>query len=318
MKHLKQFTRFINEQEEKNPTPPPPSVGSGIDTTGLGDIFKDAAKIFKDAGFLPADAEGGGMTWGDRLQATGEYKVPSAEEVQKGVDAVNAAMDRHGITDKNMRASIQGVIGKESGWVPKNEHPYTNTSNDRIRKIFGKRVASLSDAELNMIKADPNKFWDRVYGPDDITGASQKMGNTNPGDGAKYLGRGFNGITGRANYKTYTDMLRKAGSNIDLISNPEILEKSPEASAEVNALYFINGLSHPLIRRKYGNSNPTDFKDFDTALKAVVNANAGAGTDITRGFAKVSYDAAIAANNKLASKFDKAVSGSSGDTSRIA
>jgi len=239
MKHLKQFT------------------------TGLGDIFKDAAKIFKDAGFLPADAEGGGMTWGDRLQATGEYKVPSAEEVQKGVDAVNAAMDRHGITDKNMRASIQGVIGKESGWVPKNEHPYTNTSNDRIRKIFGKRVASLSDAELNMIKADPNKFWDRVYGPDDITGASQKMGNTNPGDGAKYLGRGFNGITFKSGYEKMQKLYNqdgKLGKSIDFVSNPDALNDL-DVAAEVAVLYFVDNLKNPKVKSMYGSNDPNDFPD---------------------------------------------------------
>jgi predicted chitinase len=283
MKHLKQFTRFINEQEEKNPTPPPPSVGSGIDTTGLGDIFKDAAKIFKDAGFLPADAEGGGMTWGDRLQATGEYKVPSAEEVQKGVDAVNAAMDRHGITDKNMRASIQGVIGKESGWVPKNEHPYTNTSNDRIRKIFGKRVASLSDAELNMIKADPNKFWDRVYGPDDITGASQKMGNTNPGDGAKYLGRGFNGITFKSGYEKMQKLYNqdgKLGKSIDFVSNPDALNDL-DVAAEVAVLYFVDNLKNPKVKSMYGSNDPNDFPDKDSALKAVFHVNAGLGNNLS-------------------------------------
>jgi predicted chitinase len=283
MKHLKQFTRFINEQEEKKPTPPPPSMGSGIDTSGLGDIFKDAAKLFKDAGFLPADAEGGGMTWGDRLQATGEYKVPSAEEVQKGVDAVNAAMDRHGITDKNMRASIQGVIGKESGWVPKNEHPYTNTSNDRIRKIFGKRVASLSDAELNMIKADPNKFWDRVYGPDDITGASQRMGNTNPGDGAKYLGRGFNGITFKSGYEKMQKLYNqegKLGKSIDFVSNPDSLNDL-DVAAEVAVLYFVDNLKNPKVKSMYGSNDPNDFPDKDSALKAVFHVNAGLGNNLS-------------------------------------
>lgn len=284
MKHLKQFTRFINEQEEKKPTPAPPaSVGSGVDTTGLGDIFKDAEKFFKDAGFLPADAEGGGMTWGDRLQASGEYKVPSAEEVQKGVDAVNAAMDRHGITDKNMRASIQGVIGKESGWVPKNEHPYTNTSNDRIRKIFGRRVASLSDAELNTIKADPNKFWDLVYGPDDITGASQRMGNTNPGDGAKYLGRGFNGITFKAGYekmqKLY-DQMGKLGKSINFVSNPDALNDI-DVAAEVAVLYFVENLKNPKVKSMYGSNDPNEFPDKDSALKAVFHVNAGLGNNLS-------------------------------------
>lgn len=287
MKHLKQFTGFINEQEDKKPAPAPStSVGSGVDAIGIGDVFKDAAKYFKDAGFLPGDSEGGGITWGDRLQASGEYKVPSAEEVKKGVDAVNAAMDRHGITDKNMRASIQGVIGKESGWVPKNEKPYNNTSNDRIRKIFGKRVASLSDAELNSLKADPNKFWDRVYGPGDITGAAQQYGNTNPGDGAKYLGRGFNGITFKSGYERMQKLYNeqgKLGKTIDFVSNPDALNDI-DVSAEVAVLYFLEGIKNPRVKSMYGSNDPNNFPDKDSALKAVFHANAGLGKNINSTF----------------------------------
>ena len=283
MKHLKQFTRFINEQEEKKPTPPPPSVGSGVDTSGIGDVFKDAAKIFKDAGFLPADAEGEVMTWGDRLQASGEYKVPTAAEVQKGVDAVNAAMDRHGITDKNMRASIQGVIGKECGWVPRNEVPYTNTSNDRIREVFGKRVSSLSDAELNALKANPNKFWDRVYGSDDPTGRGQQYGNTQPGDGGKYLGRGFNGITFKAGYekmqKDY-DQMGKLGKSINFVTNPDALNDL-DVAAEVAVLYFIRNLKDPKVKSMYGSNDPNEFPDKDSALKAVFHVNAGLGNNLS-------------------------------------
>ena len=72
----------------------------------------------------------------------------------------------------------------------------------------------------------------------------------------------------------------------------------PEIAAEANALYFLQGLTNPIIVKKYGNKDPNDFRDFTTALKAAVNANAGAGADISRGFAKVSYDAAVAASNK--------------------
>lgn len=280
MKHIQPFLRFINEQEDKKEKKPQPK---GETFGGYSDLLKSAGKILSDAGFLSAEQGEDGMGWGGRLQASGEYKVPTAEEVKNGVDAVNAAMDRHGITDKNMRASIQGVIGKESGWVPKNEHPYNNTSNDRIRKIFGKRVASLSDAELNSLKADPNKFWDRVYGPDDPTGASQKMGNTNPGDGGKYLGRGFNGITFKSNYekmqKLY-DSDGKLGKSINFLSNPDALN-DVDVSAEVAVLYFLNGLKNPKVKSMYGSNDPNEFPDKDSALKAVFHVNAGLGNDLS-------------------------------------
>lgn len=43
------------------------------------------------------------------------------------------------------------------------------------------------------------------------------LGNTNPGDGVRYKGRGIFQLTGRANYKSYGERL-----NLDLINYPEL------------------------------------------------------------------------------------------------
>lgn len=234
--------------------------------------------------------------------------------VDKMIGIVVKYLNKHGITNPIVQKAILATIGKESGFTATKENSYRSTSPARIRQVFGSRFSGLSDDEINSIKRDDTAFWEKVYGGE---WGRKNLGNTQPGDGAKYIGRGFNGITGRANYQTYTDLLRKAGSNVDLVSNPEMMEKSPDLSAEVNALYFLRGLSNPVIQRKYGNSGPNDFQNFDTALKAVVNANAGPGTDITKGFAKVAYDAAVAANSRLGNKFEQAIL-SSPDTSNIA
>jgi predicted chitinase len=283
MRYLKQFSGFVNEQETKVEDPMKDPTGTG---GSMIDQLKKASEIIKGAGFgdfLGGDAEGGGSTWGERLQGSGA-KVPSAEDVKKGVEAVNQAMDRHEITDKNMRASIQGVIGKECGWAPQNEVPYTNTSNDRIRKIFGKRVSTLSDAEINTLKADPAKFWDRVYGPDDPTGASQKYGNTQPGDGSKYAGRGFNGITFKSGYEKMQKLYNengKLGKSINFVTNPDALNDL-DVAAEVAVLYFIENLKNPKVKSLYGSNDPNEFPNKDAALKAVFHVNAGLGNDLSK------------------------------------
>ena len=222
-------------------------------------------------------------------------------DTKKMVEIVVKALNKYGITNPLVQKAILSTIAKESGFnISRSETSYSNTAASRIRSIFGSRFKGMSDSEIDALKKDDKAFWEKVYGGE---WGSKNLGNTQPGDGAKYIGRGFNGLTGRSNYQRYSDLLRRSGTSADLVANPDLLY-NPEIAAEVNALYFMQGLTNPLITRKYGNKDPNDFKDFTTALKATVNANAGAGNDINSGFLKQSYDAAVAASNKY--NFDTA------------
>ena len=58
------------------------------------------------------------------------------------------------------------------------------------------------------------------------------LGNTQPGDGARYHGRGFIQITGRANYRDYGKKL-----GVPLEEQPE-LALSPDVAARILARYF--------------------------------------------------------------------------------
>jgi predicted chitinase len=172
-----------------------------------------------------------------------------------------------GVTNKYAIVGMLSTIGKESGFVPKNEIPYKSTSNARIRKIFGSRVKGLTDDELTALKNNDIKFWDRVYGSDDPTGKSQQYGNNNPGDGAKYLGRGFNGITFKSNYKKYGDAI-----GMDLVANPESLN-DPAVAAKAAVKFLLNGLKTKGI-------DPNSFTDKKDAIHAFVQVNAGLGSNI--------------------------------------
>jgi putative chitinase len=58
------------------------------------------------------------------------------------------------------------------------------------------------------------------------------LGNTQPGDGLKYKGRGFIQLTGRANYEHFGKAI-----NEDLINNPELAEK-PDIAAKLAVAFW--------------------------------------------------------------------------------
>lgn len=59
------------------------------------------------------------------------------------------------------------------------------------------------------------------------------LGNTQPGDGPRFKGRGYIQATGRSNYRTYGDRL-----GIGLVDNPD-LALDPNIAAHILALYFL-------------------------------------------------------------------------------
>ena len=69
-------------------------------------------------------------------------------------------------------------------------------------------------------------YFKRMY---DIEGdrpaKAKELGNVNPGDGAKYCGRGYVQLTGRTNY---TDMSKRIG--VDLVGNPDLALDPSHAS----------------------------------------------------------------------------------------
>lgn len=212
------------------------------------------------------------------------------------IDLIIKYLEKYNITNPIIQKAILSTIGKESGFENFKETSYKGTSVGRIKEVFGNRLSGMSDSEINQLKKDDSAFFNKIYGGEY---GRKNLGNTDPGDGFKYIGRGFNQLTGKSNYQKYNELLRKNGINANIVSNPNLLNTNKYIAAEVNALYFLMGLLNPTIQRKYGNSDPNDFQDFNTALKTAVNINAGVGSDINKGFVKQSYDKALAASNQF-------------------
>lgn len=71
--------------------------------------------------------------------------------------------------------------------------------------------------------------WNReLWGP---TAAQKRyegradLGNTDPGDGFRFRGRGYIQLTGRANYRAYSDFL-----GVDLVAFPDVVASLPFAA----------------------------------------------------------------------------------------
>ena len=231
-------------------------------------IAKSMVKAMKDEDESPIDDFKGNVS-----QVNGKIKHSYTGKQAKMVNALIDEMVRKGITNPYTQIGILSVVAKESGFNAVKETGYCKTSNSRIRSIFSSRVSNLSDSELNNLKCNNAQFFDHVYGKN----SGVRLGNTQTGDGWKYVGRGMNGITGRANYRKYGQLI-----GVDLENNPELLER-PDISAKAAVAFFTKG--------KDGTSLP-NFTDKESATKYFADINAGGKSQWAR-------NNALAMNNKF-------------------
>lgn len=188
-------------------------------------------------------------------------------------------MKLRGITSPFTHAAILAVISKESGFIPTSEN-MNYTSADSISKIFG---IPLSNAGAYV--KNPKALGDYAYGPI----KKPTLGN-GEGEGYLYRGRGYNQLTGKANYKKYGDLV-----GVNLVANPDKLN-DPKVASDVAIEFFKNGIKSLASLGKLSQYNATNINDFKTAkdsLGAIYNVNAGVGSskakidaDVTGGKAK--------------------------------
>lgn len=115
---------------------------------------------------------------------------------------------------------------------------------------------------------DDNYFYDSYENRDDL-------GNTQPGDGILYKGRGFVQITGRANYEYYGQKL-----GINLIEDPDLALQA-ETASEILAEYFVD-------RQVSQTANTDDWEQ----VRRLVNGGLNGWDEFWQAVRK--FDAAIA------------------------
>lgn len=97
-------------------------------------------------------------------------------------------------------------------------------------------------------------YFTRMY---DKSGArpnvAKTLGNTEVGDGAKYPGRGYVQLTGRANHRKASE-----ATGLDLLAKPHLAEQ-PETAAKVLIWGMSSGAYTGKANRDYLNKSPPDY-----------------------------------------------------------
>jgi len=138
-------------------------------------------------------------------------------------------MLKQGFTDPRAIAEMLALTNYESGGYKKTTENMKYTSPENLMKTF-REVRSLDQAR-QLISQGEVAIANTVYGG----GKGASLGNTQPGDGYKYRGRGMVQLTGRANY-------RKIGAElgIDLEGNPQLASTDPNVMAAIAVNFFKN------------------------------------------------------------------------------
>jgi hypothetical protein len=90
------------------------------------------------------------------------------------------------------------------------------------------------------------------------------LGNTQPGDGARFIGRGFVQITGRANYQYYAIALARP----DIMQNPQIIARDQALAATILVHGMRLGIFRPPHRLStYGSDGSFRF----VGARAIIN-----------------------------------------------
>lgn len=197
-------------------------IGSAISTAGQ--AIKSAKQIYsesRDSGGGFIDSVGAAVGGGTKV-LTGK-----AAENRK---AMEDEMTAQGITDPKQRAVLMGQFGHETaGFAKMEESKYSAESVWKLRgNQLAKQGVTLDTLKQAQASGGKDAMYEYMYGG--------RLGNTDPGDAAKYKGRGHVQLTGKSNYADMTKRLQQQGMNVDLIKNPE-LAADPKIAAKIGILY---------------------------------------------------------------------------------
>lgn len=133
-----------------------------------------------------------------------------------------------GITSPNELGNLMGQADVETAGFTRMREDLVYSSVDRLLSAVSSadNRFGLAAVEAAVASGDPQRIAEVMYGE------RKDLGNSEPGDGWRYHGRGFLQFTGRANYQKFGERY-----GLDLINNPD-LAADPEISAQLAVAYW--------------------------------------------------------------------------------
>ncbi len=144
-----------------------------------------------------------------------------------------------GITTPERMAAFAAVSVTESAGFTALEENLNYRSAGRVRRVF--RYYRKRPHEAHGDVGRPETIAGKAYGP--FPGRGAALGNTNPGDGWRFRGRGLWGLTGRSNYARLS---RQTG--LDFVKHPELLAQ-PQYAVLSACHFFARSGCGPLADR---------------------------------------------------------------------
>ena len=174
-------------------------------------------------------------------------------------------------TDKYYN-SVEAAMDKESGRNRKKEEGGNYKSASRINEVFPRlKEQGFTNKGIRQLKRNPEALFNAVYGGEF---GEKNLGNTEPGDGYMYRGRGPIQLTGKANYSKASEDLF---GDDRLVKNPGLVT-TPEYAEQVSAWFLKRNKDSSLNRlvEKYGyDINREDMSQEDNNLLVASQVSGG-------------------------------------------
>jgi putative chitinase len=145
----------------------------------------------------------------------------------KWLEPLLETFEKYQINTPKRQACFIGQCMHESGGF-KFLKENLNYSAKALMATWPSRFPDMDTAEK--YERQPEKIANKVY--------SGRMGNTEDGDGAKYIGRGLIQLTGKDNYKAFGEAIGE-----DLVSNPQLVEQPRYAALSAGWFWNKRGLN---------------------------------------------------------------------------